>query len=105
MLSRRPLRRVTAQINAVLSSSVLQPFASSVVTQETTLEDSMRNNAARSKQSLSPSVSPSGNGCRERSELRMKTAIGYAVEHSTESLSPFVSREAATTGASPSGNG
>ena len=37
------------------------------VTQETTLEDSVRNGCVYSLQSLSPSVSPSGNGCRENS--------------------------------------
>ena len=41
--------------------------ASSVVTQETMLEDSMRNVIVRSMQSLSPSVGPSGNGCRKDS--------------------------------------
>ena len=38
--------------------------ASRVVTQEATLEDSVRNGCVYSLQSLSPSVSPSGNGCR-----------------------------------------
>ena len=75
--------------------------ASSVVTQETTPEDSMRNDTVRSMQSLSPSVLQPF----ERSELRMKTATGYAEVHLTEPLSPFVSREAATTGARPSANG
>ena len=41
--------------------------ASSVVTQETTLEDSVRNGCVYLLQSLSPSVSPSGNGCSEDS--------------------------------------
>ncbi|SBW09209.1 hypothetical protein KM92DES2_12645 [uncultured Desulfovibrio sp.] len=41
--------------------------ASSVVTQETTLKDSTRNDTVSSLQSLSPSVGPSGNGCREDS--------------------------------------
>ncbi|SCM72348.1 hypothetical protein KL86DES1_20549 [uncultured Desulfovibrio sp.] len=38
------------------------------MTQETTLEDSMRNDTACSIQSLSPSVSPLGNGCREATD-------------------------------------
>ncbi|MFT3958448.1 MAG: hypothetical protein QM665_05005 [Desulfovibrio sp.] len=41
--------------------------ASSVVTQETTLEDSTCNDTVTSLQSLSPSVGPSGNGCRKDS--------------------------------------
>ncbi|MFT3957901.1 MAG: hypothetical protein QM665_02150 [Desulfovibrio sp.] len=41
--------------------------ASSVVTQETTLEDSTRNGIVRSMQPLSPSVRPSANGCRKDS--------------------------------------
>ena len=41
--------------------------ASSVVAQETTLEDSVHNGCVYLLQSLSPSVSPSGNGCREDS--------------------------------------
>ncbi|WP_296966872.1 hypothetical protein [Desulfovibrio desulfuricans] len=37
------------------------------MTQETTLKDSTRNDTVSSLQSLSPSVGPSGNGCREDS--------------------------------------
>ena len=48
-------------------SGRFESIASGVVTQETTLEDSMRNDTACPIQSLSPSVSPAGNGCRKDS--------------------------------------
>ncbi|MFT3958344.1 MAG: hypothetical protein QM665_04470 [Desulfovibrio sp.] len=57
------------------------------MTQETTLEDSMRNDTVRSMQSLSPSVRPAGNGCRETTledSMRNDTACPL------QSLSPSV---------------
>lgn len=57
------------------ASSMLPPLgnlASSVVTQEATLEDSMCNDTACSMESLSPSVSPSGNGCRTEARGGLK---------------------------------
>ena len=55
------------------SASVEQ--ASSVETQETTLEDSNRNDTAQALESLSPSVSPSGDGCREVAELESMNVL------------------------------
>ena len=49
--------------------------APSVVTQETTLEDSNRNDTAQALESLSPSVSPSGDGCREVAELESMNVL------------------------------
>ncbi|MFT3957752.1 MAG: hypothetical protein QM665_01350 [Desulfovibrio sp.] len=63
------------------------------MTQETTLEDSTCDDTVSSLQSLSPSVSPAGNGCREATpedSMRNDTA------RSMQSLSPSVR---------PSGNG
>ncbi|MFT3957693.1 MAG: hypothetical protein QM665_01020 [Desulfovibrio sp.] len=63
------------------------------MTQETTLEDSRCNDTVSSLQSLSPSVRPSGNGCRETTledSMRNDTACPL------QSLSPSVS---------PAGNG
>ncbi|MFT3958585.1 MAG: hypothetical protein QM665_05720 [Desulfovibrio sp.] len=74
------------------------------MTQETTLEDSMRNDTVRSMQSLSPSVSPAGNGCREATDASSVVTQETTLEDSTcddtvtslQSLSPSVG---------PSGNG
>ncbi|MFT3959103.1 MAG: hypothetical protein QM665_08485 [Desulfovibrio sp.] len=57
------------------------------MTQETTLEDSMRNDTARSMQSLSPSVRPSGNGCRETT---LEDSTCNDTVTSLQSLSPSV---------------
>ncbi|MEE0814151.1 MAG: conjugal transfer protein TraC, partial [Desulfovibrio fairfieldensis] len=77
-------------------------FASRVVTKETTLEGSMRNDTGASAQSLSPSVRQPF----ERGELLMTTAIGHANGQPTKLLSPFVRLgDSPTTGASPAGNG
>ena len=77
-------------------------FASKVVTKETTLEGSMRNDTGASAQSLSPSVRQPF----ERGELLMTTAIGHANGQPTKLLSPFVRLgDSPTTGASPAGNG
>ena len=57
------------------AATMLPPLgnlASSVVTQEATLEDSMCNDTACSMESLSPSVSPSGNGCRTEARGGLK---------------------------------
>lgn len=77
-------------------------FASRIVTKETTLEGSMRNDTGASAQSLSPSVRQPF----ERGEFLMTTAIGHANGQPTKLLSPFVRLgDSPTTGASPAGNG
>ncbi|MFT4302455.1 MAG: hypothetical protein QM579_11950 [Desulfovibrio sp.] len=63
-MDRRPPGRRKAASAAVADEATA---ASSVVTPETAPEDSVRNSCVYSLQSLSPSVSPSGNGCREDS--------------------------------------
>ncbi|WP_291301761.1 hypothetical protein [Desulfovibrio sp. MES5] len=63
------------------------------MTQETTLEDSMRNDMVCPMQSLSPSVSLAGNGCRETT---LEDSMRNDMVCPMQSLSPSVT---------PSGNG
>ncbi|MFT3959381.1 MAG: hypothetical protein QM665_09945 [Desulfovibrio sp.] len=63
------------------------------MTQEATLEDSTCNDTVTLLQSLSPSVSPAGNGCREATH---EDSMCNDTVHSMQSLSPSVR---------PSGNG
>ncbi|MFT3957554.1 MAG: hypothetical protein QM665_00270 [Desulfovibrio sp.] len=57
------------------------------MTQETTLEDSRCNDTVTSLQSLSPSVRPAGNGCREATP---EDSMRNDTVRSMQSLSPSV---------------
>ncbi len=67
MLCADPYAPKTARSITDACRVLLTRFASAVATKEATDEDSMSNDSVCSLQSLSPSVSPAGNGWREKS--------------------------------------